>query len=89
MSKADIKSLFVAYQASDDAVTAAKEALAAAMADRSVKVQAIQKAAGSGPFQWNGKTVKLTKRETKNDEGIATGVTYFFKSLGDEIMKIE
>ncbi len=87
MSKA--RDLFDKYQSCDDAVKEARQALESAMAARSVAVKVIVDTLGEGPFQWQGEMVKATKRQSKDDDGKVTGITFFFKSMGKSLQVIE
>ena len=80
--------LFAAYQQADDDVQAARLALDNSMAQRTLTVQAIVSALGKGPFQYDGKSIQATSRSTKNEEGQITGTTWFFKSIGNEVIVI-
>ena len=80
--------LFTKYQQADDSVQAARLALDAAMAQRTLTVQSIVSALGKGPFQYGGKSIQAVSRSQKNDEGQVTGTTWFFKSIGNEVQII-
>ena len=80
--------LFSKYQEADDAVQSARLALDNAMAQRTLSVQSIVSAMGKGPFQYNGKTIQAVSRSQKNDDGQITGTTWFFKSIGSEIIVV-
>lgn len=81
--------LFDKYQQADDSVRDARLALDNAMAQRTLTVQAIVSAMGKGPFQFGGKSIQATSRSQKNDDGQVTGTTWFFKSIGSEVIVIK
>ena len=88
-SNVNASELFNNYQKADDSVQAARLALDNAMAQRTLTVQAIVSAMGKGPFQYGGKSIQAVSRSQKNDEGPVTGTTWFFKSIGTEVIVID
>jgi hypothetical protein len=93
-SKADggaskAKALFSAYQVTENAVQAARKALDDAMAARSVAVAEISAAIGNGPFQFSGAVQKIQKRDVKAEDGSLLRTTWFFKSIGDNVVSID
>ena len=88
-SNVNAAELFNNYQKADDSVQAARLALDNAMAQRTLTVQAIVSAMGKGPFQYGGKSIQAVSRSQKNDEGQVTGTTWFFKSIGPEVIVID
>jgi hypothetical protein len=88
-SNVNASELFNNYQKADDSVQAARLALDNAMAQRTLTVQAIVSAMGKGPFQYGGKSIQAVSRSQKNDEGQVTGTTWFFKSIGTEVIVID
>lgn len=88
-SNVNASELFNNYQKADDSVQAARLALDNAMAQRTLMVQAIVSAMGKGPFQYGGKSIQAVSRSQKNDEGQVTGTTWFFKSIGTEVIVID
>ena len=88
-SNVNASELFNNYQKADDSVQAARLALDNAMAQRTLTVQAIVSAMGKGPFQYGGKSIQAVSRSQKNDEGLVTGTTWFFKSIGTEVIVID
>ena len=88
-SNVNAAELFNNYQKADDSVQAARLALDNAMAQRTLTVQAIVSAMGKGPFQYGGKSIQAVSRSQKNDEGQVTGTTWFFKSIGTEVIVID
>lgn len=83
-----VKDMFTKYSAADDKVTAARAALDAAMAERTITVKTIVDTSGPGPYTFNGQTVKARKRDTKDDNGVVTGTTWFFYQIGGEIIDV-
>ena len=81
--------LFDKYQQADDSVRDARLALDNAMAQRTLTVQAIVSAMGKGPFQFGGKSIQATSRSQKDEAGQTTGTTWFFKSIGSEVIIIK
>ena len=88
-SNVNAAELFNNYQKADDSVQAASLALDNAVAQRTLTVQAIVSAMGKGPFQYGGKSIQAVSRSQKNDEGQVTGTTWFFKSIGTEVIVID
>ena len=90
--KTGAKTLFLAYQKKDDQVQAARKALEVAMVERSACVEVIKKELGEGPFEWQGKVMKVSKRDVKEGEGDdekVTGTTFFFRGIVDSVQKVE
>lgn len=83
------KELFQAYQAAEDKLNEAERVREECFDARSATVKAIHAAMGAGPFQWNGKTMKITKRDTKDENDNVVGTSWFFRSIGDEVQKID
>lgn len=59
------RALFEDYEVSESKVTALLDELEKAQAERSVKIGAIAKECGKGPFMWNGTELTLAKTKTE------------------------
>jgi len=71
---------FAKYDQADAAVSKCREALDAAMKQRTEVVDQIVKDYGTGPFDINGKLITAVTRKIKDDDGTVTGHTTFFKT---------
>lgn len=70
VSPKEAKKMFAEYDRCEKALDQAKVAVDECMAERSVAIEAIHNAMGSGPFEWKGRVLNIRKR----------GDTYFFVS---------
>lgn len=87
-SKSEAVALFEAYQTAEGKLEAAEKAKDAAFEARTATVKAIYDKLGAGPFEWNGKTVKIFKRDSKDENDQVIGTSWFFRSIGEEVQKI-
>ena len=75
MSNAELKKLFITYDAANDKVGKAKADLEKALSARSIIVEQIAEGGGRGPFGYKGLVLTVVCRESKS-----TGEkTWFFK----------
>ena len=82
------KEAFARYAEADERVEKARQELEAAMASRSVIVKGILEKFGAGPFRFQGRLLKAQSRKSTDDDGNVTAMTFFFKSLGEEVQDV-
>jgi hypothetical protein len=51
-------------------------------------IKAIVDNYGSGPYRFDGKLVKIKKRDYKDADGKVSSTKYFFTGIGDEIQDV-
>ena len=95
---AKLKSSFDAYSKYEKAVNDAKEALEKATAARSASIQAIFEIGGAGPFKFDGRFLKVVKRENRAEPtdqqkkdgkpGDLISTNYFFRGNSDDVQEI-
>ena len=84
------KALIADYLDADQRLTEAREAYERAMAARTLTVKAIVDANGKDGLYTIGNAIcKISKRDTKDDNGVVTGTTWFFKTVGDSLVDTE
>jgi len=80
-TKPGLKFLFDKYKLTQKSIA---ELEAAVESD----IKAILVNYGAGPYRFDGKLVKIKKRDYKNEKGEITSTKYFFTGIGDEIQDV-
>ena len=86
LSREQAKLLFEEYKEVDFAISEAEQKILSLVAQRSNIVKAIYDGVGKGPFKFNGATVTVMTRTSK-EEGSET--SYFFKRLGSAVQDFD
>lgn len=81
VAKPALKFLFDKYKLTQKSIA---ELEAAVESD----IKAILTNYGAGPYRFDGKLVKIKKRDYKNEKGEVTSTKYFFTGIGDEIQDV-
>jgi hypothetical protein len=86
LSREDAKKLFETYREVNAEIVAAEAMIVSLTTQRSNVVKAIYEGVGKGPFKFDGATVTVMTRTSK-EEGSETA--YFFKRLGAAIVDMD
>lgn len=84
VTKDDVKKLFIQVDSLNEKLTKATKVVTDLEDQKSALVKTIAEVAGKGPFLRGGKTLKIVKRERKDEDENVIGETWFFRGESEK-----